>query len=138
MKTRITPEYLEERLRENNLPFECFNRGMHYRINNKCDFWPSTSRYSFLHGKCSGHGLEEMINLLLTGQTVVEEPQNRNVVSAKNFNEKPYKLNEKKSFSEIVHTDFDELEKEDLKRIIVYLSKKLMEAEQAIAKLAPF
>ncbi len=71
MKQRITPEFLEKTLNDYNLSFECFNNGLHYRIEKKCDFWPSTSRYYFLYKKSSGHGLQEMVNLLKTGQANV-------------------------------------------------------------------
>lgn len=131
MKQRITQDFLEKTLNENNLHFESFNRGLHYRINNKCDFWPSTSRYSFLHGRCSGHGLQEMINLLLTGQANVREKTGNskldNLLKEKNYSE--ISNSNERSFDEIAHDDIDNLSKEELRRVIVYLSNKLMDAE---------
>jgi hypothetical protein len=140
MKERITCDFLEKTLKDYNLNFEVFNCGMHYRIEKKCDFWPSTSRYVFLRNHQSGHGLQEMINLLKKGFSNIEESGNRHLNAAQKFGEKPYVMNNepKKLFVEIADTDIDDLEKEDLRRIIIYLSNKLMEAEKAIAKSAPF
>lgn len=123
MKTRITTEYLEKALRENNLPFESFNRGMHYRINNKCDFWPSTSRYSFLKGQLSGNGLEEMLNLLINGTCVRIETKKIETLD-----------NKQSEFLELTHTDIDTLDNAELRRIIIYLTKKLMEAETKLSE----
>lgn len=131
MKQRITQDFLEKTLNENNLHFESFNRGLHYRINNKCDFWPSTSRYSFLHGRCSGHGLQEMINLLKTGQANVSKSTGNykvdNALKEKNYSDTSTDSN--RSFVEIAQDDIDNLSKDELKRIIIYLTNKLMVAE---------
>lgn len=138
MKQRITCDFLEKTLKEHGLNFEAFNCGMHYRIEKRCDFWPSTSRYTFLRNHQSGHGLQEMITLLKKGYLNIEDTGNRHLDAAKKIGEKPFALDSTKKFAEIAQTDIDDLEKDDLKRIIIYLSGKLVKAEETISKLAPF